>query len=705
MLLRPRLAFVLISCALAATGSTLVAQDVARPRYNNSFVHQDENAKKLKNEATQAAKAEQYARAAQLLDRMLDLAPVGVLPLRGSELYVSPRRWAMIHLLDQSGLFPRDVLAEWRKIRGKQADLELMAAMTAGEEARVLTLLARFPAAPLAPLALLALCDRAMQRGDVESAHGFLLRAPGYVPRSEATAWLASDAYQARARHIEALRQSTSSDRRDGWSTLGGAPHRAARGDALAEPSQLKLRWQTVMLIQDPQHDLPEDPPHSPILPFYPVCDRDQLYVHLGTTVAILNRKTGAVVNYAPEGTESDPDVAEAMLVESPGVRAATIDNGILYFNQLFASKNRLEIATTNRLVAYDVKRKRTIWYTQFDPNHPIPVFRKPIFFRGAPAVVGDRVYVYGAVRAHVDTRPTRSEEAHIFCFDRRRGRLVWHRYLGYGETAAGRKLPPLSGLSPAVRSGVVAVVTGLGVAATLDAATGDILWMLQYDRQQPSERARLTDYEDQRKVYRGSGWMREPPRIVGDAVYFAPFDSDDMFKCWLFGARRPQDPLLVVQWNRRRDGSAPLLEYVGGITRDRIYYVGRRDPFRDIAAYRPVVSHRLDDEASLRFGLIPADIRDPSGARRIPPEIYGRPTLAGDHLIVPTKQRAYRFATLDIAGDPAGSREIPLLPGIPAGVFETGPLENAAAFGNLIAVDGLLYAVTTDRVVCYGPR
>ena len=206
---------------------------------------------------------------------------------------------------------------------------------------------------------------------------------------------------------------------------------------------------------------------------------------------------------------------------------------------------------------------------------------------------------------------------------------------------------------------------------------------------------------------------MREPPRIVGDTVYFAPFDGDEMYACWLRGTRQPTQVFEIEQWpkDRSRGHRHSLLEYVGGMTGARIYYVGRRDPRPSLTvSYQAVVSHPLDRAVEMGYGLLPALDRDDRTGKAVPPELYGRPTIAGTVLCLPTRQAVFRF---DVGRAPttrlaSGERlsEIPLLqPYFALPVELEEGQRRPPAFGNLVAVDGFLYAVTGDRVICYGPK
>jgi hypothetical protein len=692
-----RAAALLLVCLSAS-----YAQDLGRPRNNSSYVPDDNEATAvLVNEARRAAEAGDHVDAAHRLQGLLHAAAEGVVPIKGRLLFASPRRWAQIHLLADRAPFGPEVLAAWRKAYDAKASSAIRGAIVSGDEGELHRLLARFPAATAAPAALLALCDRALQRGDPDTARGYLLRVPEHVSRSEEAQWLASEPLKQRRAHLAGRRSPPPA----GWPTLGGDATRARSGDPL--PDRLVRLWEGIFLDEsvveeEGAHDPDRD--HSTIVPFYPVCDRDRVYVHLGKAVAALNRATGKLEFWAPEGAEADYGDTNELLARNPGLRAATVRDGVLYFNRVLFDGTDLE--RHNALVAFDVERRRTLWRVDRSQG-------RRIFFRGAPALHGERLYVCGARREEGTESEIRKEEAHVFCFDRRDGRLIWHRFLGYGDTEAAPAFPPLSGLAPAVSAGVVTAATGLGVAAALDARTGDILWLFRYDRQPVRERERLQEKSDERKVHLRSAWMREPPRIVGDTVYLAPFDAEEMYACWLRGSRQPGQLFEIEQWSkdRTRGHRHSLLEYVGGIHGARLYYVGRRDPRPSLTvSYQAVVSHPLDRAVDLSYGLLPAVKRDEGTGLRVPPELFGRPMIAGDVLLVPTREAVYRF---DIGTEPTvavrdGERrtEIPVLPPYdapprrPENRWVTPP-----GFGTLVATGGFLYAVCGDRVICYGPK
>ncbi|MHC4957071.1 MAG: outer membrane protein assembly factor BamB family protein [Planctomycetota bacterium] len=707
-------ALTLLATGLLAQGTDVRPRDeflTLRPKHNASYVPDDDEAVRgLVAQATQKAAAGDHDGAIEALQALLmdDLA--GLVPLRGRELFVAPRRWAMFALLSERAPFTKEVLAAWRRVHDQGANVALQAALDAGDESAIETLVRRYPAATLAPAALLVLSDRALQRGDVDRARSCLARSAEHVPISGLDLWRQAAPFARRAEHLESIGPREPAH----WPTLNGGPSRARVGDSLPEPSQLKRLWIAPFLEEVPptfEHRSAftlRD--HSPILPFYPVLDAERVFLHLGGRVLVLQRKSGRLLYYAPGGEPADEHEVDSMIASTPGVRAVTVAGGTLYFNRLvFDDFSACE--PHNFLTAFDLERKSVAWVAGLGRSRD-PVLNKRIFFRGAPAVSGDRLYVYGAVREQSEGKPSRKEEAYLFCLDRHTGQRLWHRFLGYGDTDAAPKLPPQSGVAPALDQGVVVAVTGLGVAAALDSTTGEILWLLRYDRKPPRERQRLTE-SDEEQAHPGDGWLREPPRIVGNTVLFAPADGEGCYACWLRGWRRAQDGQFYSQrWYRRRDanpGQNSLLEQLAGVARDRVLFVGRRDERRDIAeSYQTVVSSPVDRTQQSAYGRIPALEREAGSGRAIPPEVFGRVAIAGDMLLVPTRTTLFRFDVRRVvpARDDDTLREIGYLaPYYPAPEVLPKGSPRPPLFGSLVSIDGRLYAVTASRVICYGAR
>ncbi|MGH7162053.1 MAG: hypothetical protein ACREID_01110, partial [Planctomycetota bacterium] len=210
-------------------------------------------------------------------------------------------------------------------------------------------------------------------------------------------------------------------------------------------------------------------------------------------------------------------------------------------------------------------------------------------------------------------------------------------------------------------------------------------------------------------RVAPSSGWAREAPRIDGDRVYFAPFDSDELHAGWLRGRRPAAGGFEVILWtlDRAKRPRNCLLEYIAGLSGDRVCCAGRRDE-RGIA-YESLVSVLKESGGTFAFARLPPSDWDPDSGGRAPPEIFGRPAVAGDVLLLPTARAIFRF---DLGGGPRETRadeivrEIPGLdPYSPPGLApEEEPDLFSPPFGTLVSVEGVLYAATMDRLLAYVP-
>jgi hypothetical protein len=74
--------------------------------------------------------------------------------------------------------------------------------------------------------------------------------------------------------------------------------------------------------------------------------------------------------------------------------------------------------------------------------------------------------------------------------------------------------------------------------------------------------------------------------------------------------------------------------------------------------------------------------------------------------LLLPTRRTVYRF---DIVADaqPAirDGERLPEIPPLPPYLAPEEADPDEPLFGALVAVDGFLYATTSDKLFCYGPK
>ncbi|MGE4620101.1 MAG: PQQ-binding-like beta-propeller repeat protein [Planctomycetota bacterium] len=141
--------------------------------------------------------------------------------------------------------------------------------------------------------------------------------------------------------------------------------------------------------------------------------------------------------------------------------------------------------------------------------------------FNSAPVVQGDRVWALG-------WRKSGYIDVSLWCLDANTGEQIWSRPIVgnqveltmFGEPAR----EPILG-SILVRDGVVYCCSNLGAVAALRAWDGEVLWVLEYDRE--SQRTYRGRYRPQR---RSSVWAPNPLVLKDGTLFVTPLDSDQLY-------------------------------------------------------------------------------------------------------------------------------------------------------------------------------
>lgn len=141
--------------------------------------------------------------------------------------------------------------------------------------------------------------------------------------------------------------------------------------------------------------------------------------------------------------------------------------------------------------------------------------------FNSAPVVGDDRVWALGWRKSgYIDVT--------MWCLDAKTGNGIWSRPIVgnqvdltmFGEPAR----EPILG-SVLVRDGVVYCCSNLGAIAALRAWDGEVLWILEYDRD--SQRSYRGRYRPQR---RNSIWAPNPLVLEDGVLFVTPLDSDQLY-------------------------------------------------------------------------------------------------------------------------------------------------------------------------------
>ncbi|MFH1998441.1 MAG: PQQ-binding-like beta-propeller repeat protein, partial [Planctomycetota bacterium] len=148
--------------------------------------------------------------------------------------------------------------------------------------------------------------------------------------------------------------------------------------------------------------------------------------------------------------------------------------------------------------------------------------FLQCISIASPPVVFGDHVVCNGFLReGGINT--------FILCFDLESGALVWKMPVGIGQHELTMfnmeykefTTTPLSG-----SEGVVVFCSNLGFVAALDALSGRIRWVAEYNTIPLPEATHFTGRPNPRPVY----WANNPPVICDNRVVVTPLDSDSIF-------------------------------------------------------------------------------------------------------------------------------------------------------------------------------
>ncbi len=282
------------------------------------------------------------------------------------------------------------------------------------------------------------------------------------------------------------------------------------------------------------------------------------------------------------------------------------------------------------RVHAIDRRTGRIVWSVLLPTLDPQLRYAS---VRGTLQVDGDTVVV--GVRRFVQAR--RLMSVYLVGLDLSTGDLKWSRLIGSAGSLPYQDLQRLS-TDSTLHKGVVYRADPIGLIAAVEAATGRPLWIRR------TSPARVGRNEQLR------AWAVNRPVVVdGDLVLLSP-DREDILRLDLETGRRSGDPVPGSKY----DTPHFLLrvgDYLAGVTINRVVFA----EIGDGTIGRP-----------MRSSYIPE------------PGIVGRPSVAGDMLLVPTSDGLLRF-------DP----EHPDTP-------EVFPIESG---GNLLALPSQLLVADDTRL------
>jgi outer membrane protein assembly factor BamB len=206
-----------------------------------------------------------------------------------------------------------------------------------------------------------------------------------------------------------------------------------------------------------------------------------------------------------------------------------------------------------NRLTAYDLETGRLRWSLGGKSATDVPgTSLAGAFFLGVPLAVGSELYVVAA----------RGEEIRLEVLDAVSGRPLWSQLLAYADSKVEVDLARRwMGAPVAFSQGVVVCPTTVGWLVAVDSVRRSLLWAYRYlPRVDGAAVAPGPQLLPQRSL--NDQWMVGAPGIVGQAVLFAPPDTDQLLCVDLCDGR--------LRWKHPRGEGV----YVGGESAGKVLVV-----------------------------------------------------------------------------------------------------------------------------------
>jgi outer membrane protein assembly factor BamB len=453
------------------------------------------------------------------------------------------------------------------------------------------------------------------------------------------------------------------------WKTFAGTPSRNGIARRPVDPAGHPL-WQ----VELPRWAAPRDPDADDeprvgesgdgLLGYFPVVQGAMVAIPTGISpedLEILDLHTGRAL--VPRGIDTDVlGPVKASLKKAVGVTrfTATIDGNRIYArvgSPITGSKaaDMVRAETRGKLVALDLAAERRL---AAEIRLDGPEWNGAWAFEGSPLVEGDRVFV--ALRR----RDALRAECHVACFDARRGRLVWRRFVCAAETLTELRPHEITHALLSLDQGTVFCNSNLGAVAALRANSGEIQWLTTYPRRAIS---------DDSPRWTGCLVPRDlnPCVVYRDFVFAAPSDSDALFALDAISGR--------VLWQTQPEQASDVVHLLG-VGQGRLLASGDCLYWLDIYTGRTA-------------GQFPRSAIGAPGRARPNPRGWGRGTLAGDYVYWPTRDSIFvleqRTEPTPFGWETTLVREIPL-----------GP--RGATGGNLVIVDGMLLIAAADRLYAF---
>jgi len=478
-----------------------------------------------------------------------------------------------------------------------------------------------------------------------------------------------------------------------GWPTRGGARSRARL--PCFDAGTLNLLWRYTLTADDDEvlpsplsiNSLHRRSSSATRLAaqVYPVVDGGRIYAFDQHRLHALDLETGAVA-FGPLTWDWSLLFGDEEAELENVTYAGTVAGGRLFVTLNYRNRHGSFLADhTGTLLALDLSCEGTCLWLRGAARSTTPKARfsparekeDPILaaaaFSGAPVVVAQRVYLLGT--HHQDEQA----ESWLFCFDARNGDLLFKSFLcsgvevqrfgtriGSGSNVARDKVE--LGAPLVERGGTLYCLSNLGVSAAVDACSGEILWLMKYNRIYAQDPDVYT-----RAYFRDTGgWCDSLPLLQGGRFVFAPADSRFLYSL----AYSPDPAGYIILDDPIERGR--FVAFIG--TDGELFYFTAREGGRNYVA------------AAERSGALvwESELFEPED------RIAGQPLLTQAAIFVPTLRYLYR---IDLGAEGLMTHAFPA----PARGAKHESL-TYPHFGNIITTRKRLISVSNTQILVFAP-
>lgn len=411
------------------------------------------------------------------------------------------------------------------------------------------------------------------------------------------------------------------------------------------------------------------------MLPVYPAIYEDRVFVHELTQIRAYDLDPSAswpsTKNDSPLFDSKTAAAAYLPLgyptIGGPQGRL-TIDEGCLFARMgspvtAWANRTRSSHgASISYLIGLDLDSQGKL--LQGFPRHLEESELTNAEFEGCPVVSGQMLI------SAVTQRDKGNVRRRLVALDRYSAKLVWmSQVLGSGVVAGSQRANIISNTQPVVAAGLIYYASDLGCIACLDAKTGQIVWLSNYQAHSPLTQ----DYPRPNRFRYRDG---NPCLVHRGLVYCMPQDCPELFALDALSGD--------LVWSTNEVEVADCT-YLVGVTHRTIIASGDRLVWLDCLTGRP-------------FGSFP-EFTTPGLVNSLPqPRGLGHASLVADNVYWPTSGEVYVFP----ADLPAESESDSPLSSPPKWDKRLSTGSRGAEGCNLVAADRWLVMVAPGRMACF---